>query len=655
MRGAHASAAVEAASPPKHRVGRALGCLLLAAGLLGAAGPAEAAPERQVVLVVVPELSYERALADPFLAKLAEGIGLLTTSGGADVPARTALAIGAGRPVPEAPGPPRVGLVGEGLQVDLAAIVERLGEGDVGLLGSTLAEAGLTVGYADPRMGGNGVAEPAALAAMDASGRTPLAWLAYARTWTDAGASEADVLAADVVVGPSLDLVRPVLERTDAVEVLVIVAGAGASPAMRERGETVNTIALARGTPEELLDPDGPIRGLTSETTRRGGVVAEVDVAPTILDFLGVRTPPRMVGSPIRIEGDPPTALHRRFLELQRVVGPAGLAGVSFGLAVLAACLALLFAPGGARRSRRVARGVVIACSLLIAMLPTSWLPSFTPGKVALALGATTAAIAGVALLRGRGDVRRALATVGAIGLVLVGIDALLGWPSELTPMLGGGVLDGERFFGLGNAYAGIVLSGALLAAAGLRPRTGVLLLVSAAILAGLPSVGADLGGSLTLVAAAALWIGLPRWGLRPRTWVLVATAMALDAASVTIAGRVLDGGPTHLSRLASEDGVLVAFVVRLLANVRTTSATPAAWLMLVGLGVWAVLALRPPAVLRPALEADPRWRLAVLALAICGLLGWAVNDTYGLAGGAFTFASAALLAPALAPERITR
>lgn len=635
------------------RRARALGALLIAANLLGPAGPAWAAPERQVVLVVVPELAYDQALRDPLLATLARagGIGLLTTTGGVDRPARTALAIGAGRPVRDAPeGDVAIGVTDEGIQVDLAPIVERT-EG-VGLLGSTLADAGVTVGYADPDSGGDGVAEPAALAAINASGRIPVAWVAYVQTWTGAGAGAREALAADVVVSPSPEVIRAVLARTDAAEVLVIVVGAGASAAMRERGETVNAIVLARGTPEDLARTGERTGGLTSDTTRRGGVVAEVDVAPTILDFLGVRTPARMLGSPIRVEGEPPTDLLRRFLELQAIVGPVGLAALAFGLVVLAGSLALLFAPRGPRRSRRATSAVVVACSLLVAMLPASWLPSFRPGVVALGLTGVTALVAGTALLRGRGDPRRALATVGAIGLALIGIDGILGWPSELTPMLGGGALDGERFFGLGNAYAGIALSGALLAAARLRPRAGLLLLLATAALAGLPTFGADLGGCLTLAAAAALWVGLPRWRLGPRTWALVAAAVIFAAGFVVASARALDGGPTHLAR--TEDGAIVVFVVRLLDNVRTTSATPAAWLAVLGLGVWALCALRPPAPLRAALEADPRWRDAVLALAIGGLLGWVVNDTYGLAGSAFPFATAALLAPGLAPRPAT-
>lgn len=611
--------------------------------ILGASPSVAAAepPDRQVVLVVVPELGYGAALADPLVSELARagGVGLLTTSGGADLAARTALAIGAGRPMDDAlPGAVRVAIVGEGVQVDLGPIVEHTGQGGLGALGSTMAEAGLSLAYVDPGQGSGATA--AALAAMDAAGRIPLAWL------PDGGVGARDALAADLVVGPSPELVRLALERSGAEEILVIVAGAGASPAMRERGETVNAIVLGQGAPEELLDPKGPPRGLTSGTTRRGGVVAEVDVAPTILGFLGVDVPPGMVGSDIRVEGEPPTGLHRRFLDLQAVVGPVGLGGLAFAFVLLAIGLLAPFAPGGPRRLPRLSTGLVLACSLLVAMLPASWLPSFAPLPVGLTLAGASLATSAVALARGRGDMRAAVATVAVIGLGLVVADAAMGWRSELTPMLGGGVLDGERFFGLGNAYAGVVLAGAVLGAARLPARAAPWLLVGAAAFAGLPFLGADLGGCATLSAAAGLWIGLGRWRSGVRAWLLGLVGLVAGAALAMVAGRVFPGGGTHLSRAV--DGLLPALLDRVAANARTTSATPAAWLTLAGLGVWLALACRRPLRFLGAVERDPRWHRAIVVLSACGLLGWVVNDTYGLAGSAFAFASAAVLAPAL-------
>ena len=60
--------------------------------------PAVAVPDRQVLLIVVSDLAYADALDDPTVSELAGagGLGLMTTSGGAGDPTRTAVNVGAG-------------------------------------------------------------------------------------------------------------------------------------------------------------------------------------------------------------------------------------------------------------------------------------------------------------------------------------------------------------------------------------------------------------------------------------------------------------------------------------------------------------------------------------------------------------------------------
>jgi drug/metabolite transporter (DMT)-like permease len=98
-----------------------------------------------------------------------------------------------------------------------------------------------------------------------------------------------------------------------------------------------------------------------------------------------------------------------------------------------------------------------------------------------------------------------------------------------------------------------------------------------------------------------------------------------------------------------SGGGALDALGDRVLSNVRVTSANASAWLAVLGLPLWLVAALRRPHRLRPSLDPDPRWRDAVIVLAIAGIAGYLLNDTYGLAGSAFAFVSAAMLYPTLA------
>ena len=70
----------------------------LALSLILAPVPSSAAPDRQVLLVVASELSYQQALGHPLLSELASagGFGLITTSGRTGAASTTAVNLGAG-------------------------------------------------------------------------------------------------------------------------------------------------------------------------------------------------------------------------------------------------------------------------------------------------------------------------------------------------------------------------------------------------------------------------------------------------------------------------------------------------------------------------------------------------------------------------------
>lgn len=623
------------------------------------ATPVSAAPDRQVLLIVVPDRSYEQVLADPQLADLARsgGLALVTTSGRADLAARTAVDLGAGRSADDAPpGPVPFEPDEGGLIVDVARYREVAGDATPGLLGSELSDAGLTVGYVDPWSDTGAIAM---LTAMDLEGEVRSAFLGSptedAEALPDAVVSILDQAA--VVVSPDPRLVPLALVATQAEEVLVVVVGAGASEEMRERGDTAGPMVLARGAPADLLTSEGSPSGLTSSTTRREGIVSDVDLAPTILGFFGAPTPSEMTGSPIYSSGEPPTQTHERALDHARVVGPVGAALLWFAVLTLVLSVVLVFV---LRRPSPWLAGVaglavLATIALLVATTPGSVVPAFTVAAVVTSLVAVAAGLVILALRSGRGDPMMAVITVAVAGLVVVVVDRILGWPSQLTPMLGGSALDGERFYGLGNAHAGFVLAGTVLAAARLSTPAGVGLIAAGAAFAGLPFLGADLGGSLALALAAALWFGVRTWrSLGWRTWAVAVAALAGTLVIVTAADRFLPGGGTHVSAV-TDGGPLGAFLDRLAGNVRTTSGDPHAWLALLGLPVWIAVAYLRPDRMRPTLEPDEGWRDAIVVLALGGLAGWLLNDTYGMAGSAFAYVSAAMLYPTLAFRSKTR
>ena len=93
---------------------------------------------------------------------------------------------------------------------------------------------------------------------------------------------------------------------------------------------------MAEGAPRDVFRTTGDLHTLTSDTTRRVGLVSNEDVAPTLLRYFGIPIPSEMNGRPIRVVTDagPPFALHRKHLENRRIGTPVGL--MALGWVVLA-------------------------------------------------------------------------------------------------------------------------------------------------------------------------------------------------------------------------------------------------------------------------------------------------------------------------------
>jgi hypothetical protein len=436
------------------------------------------------------------------------------------------------------------------------------------------------------------------------------------------------------------------------------------SASMSASADEVSPVVVARGSPNEFDPREGtfcaPVSncasGLLSNTTRRAGIVSNVDVAPTILDFLGIPIPEEMTGSPIRIEGEPPTRLHQRYLQYQRIHTPVGVIALAVALLGLFASVGFLLARRMTSPSVAKALGILalVSVALPVVMLPASLLPHVTYPFVLPTLFVGAALLTVLALQWRRDDPTAPVAVIAGLGMGVVILDGVLGWPAMLMPLLGDSALEGVRFYGMGNAYAGVYMAGAILLAAGIPPVAGMGLLLATGLLAGLPNFGAELGTSFTLFVAAGLWYVLrvrQRFGARE---VAGAAAIALLGVAAVLLVHRFSEVPTHVTRVVEEAErsgpaeFLTVFARRLSLNVRNTSATPFAWLILGVLPVWLVVAWKRLRPFGEALRKDPAWRDAAVVLALSAIIGFLVNDSIGVTGLGFTFLSAALISPAL-------
>ena len=432
---------------------------------------------------------------------------------------------------------------------------------------------------------------------------------------------------------------------------LVMVVTPTLSPDVLRRGDEVTPIVMAEARSDRLLTATGPLHALASDTTRQKGLVANVDVAPTVLGFFGIPIPSEMDGQAIRAsEDEAPFDLYRLELEQRRIRLPIQLAEVAFVSAIGLVAMALLVAmgrgavvPGWTREAMAFLAlcGVAFPVSLLAGGL----LPRLTYAVVVPFLVVATVGLAALARQVRRPPTVGPFLFLGAVGLAMVVVDAVAfrGRAMRL-PLLGGVMFDGVRYFGLPNAFIALLMASSLFLAVALRPFPGFALLFAVGLFAGFPSLGANIGASATLFAAAGLWWVLrtrPRFGLREVAF--VAGLIVVGAGLVLLANRYLPGAPTHATRLVERAGsrfgtAWAQLRRRLGVGLRQLNGTPAAYLPVLGLPVVLAVLVKRPDPVGPAVDLTGQaWRDALIALTAASVVAFFANDT-GVAAAAPAF-----------------
>jgi hypothetical protein len=297
---------------------------------------------------------------------------------------------------------------------------------------------------------------------------------------------------------------------------------------------------------------------LTSASTRTDGVVITTDIAPTVLEHLGVAVPDEVNGSEITSGGDrDPEAvadlqdrLDHRPSRDTAIVLPLAIWVLLTGLATA------IWRRRGARAALRLlAQAVAWAPLILLAAAGPDASPAVT--SVAVAVGAPLLALASDRLLAPPAGLGVACAiTVGAYA-----VDVIVGSPLTALSVLGPNPGAGVRFFGIGNELEAILTTLTLVGTGawlevrrrshGIERRTAAIWFVAmglAAAAAFAPGrFGADVGAAIVLGVGAAT-AAVVALGLEWRKAVLVvAGGGALALGALFLADLALGGA--HLSR----------------------------------------------------------------------------------------------------------
>jgi hypothetical protein len=439
---------------------------------------------------------------------------------------------------------------------------------------------------------------------------------------------------------------------------LAMLVSTSPSAASAADGDELGTVIAAWGDPRTLLTGDGEPHALTSDSTRRSGVVATVDPAATVAAWLDQ---PYDAGAPIERTSEPaPLDLYERYLQQRRLAVPiAAAAWIFVAVAGIVGLLALALRQRLSERTLAAAGALAASLPwLALALLLVGHLPSLTYATVIPFLVAFVAA--GVAFGRwvvARRGILVAISWTGWVILAFLAIEALLGWPAAVTPLAGGGQLDGGRFFGMGNIEIGLVLGCALFAAQRMRVPTGTALIAACALVAGSPWTGSNYGAAITLFAAAGLWIGVrrrrPCWAIGLVTALVTVVGMAV----VSVMHRYLTARPTHVTAFLEHTtglgGLIERFVDRLAIGADLVRDNPFALIPVLGTIVLLAIVLWPPAPVAGSFERRGAWRDAVLVIVLGSIVAYVANDTGAAAlGFGFGTALSGLLDVSLATAR---
>jgi hypothetical protein len=341
-------------------------------------------------------------------------------------------------------------------------------------------------------------------------------------------------------------------------ETLVMIVTPRVSEESVTRAEWLAPIVMRGGTIKQASL-------LTSPTTRREGIVSNLDVAPTVLRHLGIPTPQQMLGHPIQgIETvNPLDKTNVLSLQTARTFSLRPKVMIGFGIFAL---LVLLFFVSRAWIGMKSVPQILAECLgfallagpliwLLLPLFPsTGWQGAFAAGGLILAV-----ILACISLFR---SCYLRLAALGLLTAAVVVADVGTGGYLSAQSILSYDPIVGARYYGIGNEYMGYTLGavllsfGCLLEAFPLRRKAittafkGIFLLLLYFFAS--PRLGTNAGGVLTAAAAFSVTLFLlkkKRWTLAG--WGVLSLSMLVALVILLVLNHPDLSLPTHISQAA--------------------------------------------------------------------------------------------------------
>jgi hypothetical protein len=397
---------------------------------------------------------------------------------------------------------------------------------------------------------------------------------------------------------------------------------------------------------------DAPVGYLQSPSTQRLGLLTLTDLAPTILDQLGVAVPKGMIGHGLRVtttNGPAPLDRLQNLNSLaayrERIYLPLTKGYVIFQTLIYLATILLFSSRGGVGKGslwlERIVLGIAAwpLATFVFRMIPGAWHLGAFGGAVVLAVDCVLVLIARRRPTHRLSSLSRIL--FGTVALIV--IDVCLGARLQQASILGYSPHTAARFTGIGNAaFASLMVCCVLWVGIHVQfgeNRRNALITATVVcalvfVVDGAPWLGSDVGGILTMAPVFGLLLYVlagRKLNVRVAAVAAMATVAVLGVAALFDLGRPSDRR-SHLGRfildIGKDNSAFTTTIGRKIAtNIRVFSGSFWTWIVPV-IALTLLFFLGAQRGWERDLPVRSALRASLVASLLAGLLGFAVNDS---------------------------
>lgn len=387
---------------------------------------------------------------------------------------------------------------------------------------------------------------------------------------------------------------------------------------------------------------------LTSNTTRRNGVVANLDVGVDILNEFGLKNE-AMVGRSYNLV-DKENNVDYILGEFEKIVSIStarsmvvntfvGIVSASWVIAMVA----LLFKERIPHKERVfkilkefIKLGIIMPLAFLLA-------PIFnfkTDATIAIGIVMTTIILYVLGRVLFKDDDIKQMGLFAGLTITLIAVDSIFGTYLMQNNIMSYDAIIGARYYGIGNEYEGVTIGCAIFALAVLlnykripKPLVAVLSVVIL-ITSAYPSMGANVGGAISECVAYLLFVLLIFDVKLDFKKVILLGAAAVAVVLIFAVLDLVSGTESHLSLFVKQillngpGAIIQTFTRKIEMNLKLAQSTVWVNILLAGMGIVAIFIFKPSKHFRHISEKYPLIFKGFVASIVGCIVTLLVNDS---------------------------